>query len=98
MIKPRTCPFCGAEMLFHHSRVHHTLWSQNDYVGIYARDEQWKCPNCFYVARFGFPITKEEYLRQWHEWGSQYDVEAKQMDKQKLMKRLRQLGYLDVAE
>jgi len=94
-MKELKCPFCGTKMKPHHALVSHALWDTDNYVGIYARDEVWKCTSCYYVAMFGVPITKEEYERTVKLWGRPTNTRYL-MDKEKMKKRLTALGYLDV--
>ena len=95
----KLCPFCLAnnvksEMVLHHTAIFHTYWDTSRSVGIYSRDESWKCLNCEYVAKFGHPITKREYDETFKRWGSH--IEIYHYDTETIKKRLQALGYLDV--
>jgi len=83
-------------MVHHHSAIFHTYWNKDRSVGIYSRDESWKCLRCQYVARFGYPITKQQYLETQEAWGGH--IEPYRHSHAKIKERLEQLGYLDVTK
>ena len=92
------CPFCKTEMMFHHSMVSHSLYDKKEGIGIYARDESFKCPRCYFFCTFGVPISKETYEKYLKAHGGQFEYsKPEKLDWNKDMKkRLVALGYLDV--
>ena len=99
----KLCLMCFAngektEMLFHHSFVHHVIYDRLSGIGIYARDEVWKCPKCFWVTAFGVPITRSQYRDyiQTHGGLFEFNKPVPPGERGALRKRLVALGYMDV--
>lgn len=97
---PKNCPFCGTELELRRRTIQKSQPSDNptpDDPTIYARDELYKCPNCYYVATFGIPISKEEYEKTKEAWGG-HRIEDywlnERGDDTKVQERLEALGYL----
>lgn len=64
---------------------------------IYARDELYKCPECYFVATFGVPLSPEEYREQLREWNG-HRIEDYWLNEQgndeAILERLQDLGYV----
>lgn len=64
---------------------------------IYARDELYKCPECYFTATFGVPLSPEEYGEQLRAWNG-HRIEDywlnEQGGDQAVLERLRALGYI----
>ena len=91
----RNCPFCGTELMLKRRSIHDSSPAAG--IHYYARDEIWKCPNCFYCATFGVPLSKEDYLATLKEWkGHRIEDYAIAMakDDEDAKRRLRLLGYI----
>lgn len=93
------CPFCKAQgvesvMQFHHAYLVKATLDPRRTVGIYERDECWKCPRCRFVPKFGFPLTKRQYEETKEAWGGTVNWVSE--DKDIIRRRFEELGYLDV--
>lgn len=95
----KLCPFCGTELVLKRRSVHRSQPGPPGAAGLpslYARDELWKCPKCYFVAAFGIPLTPEEYERQLQEWGGERieDYYLAKSGEERLLQRLKELGYI----
>jgi len=87
-------------MLFKRRSIHASQPTDTPRPGLptqYAVDELYKCPNCYFVATFGVPISPEEYARLHEEWNGHriedYAILEKG-DEEIVRERLRALGYI----
>lgn len=64
---------------------------------IFARDEMYKCPECFFVATFGVPLSEKEYRQILETWNG-HRIEDYYLNEQgqdeEVLERLRALGYV----
>ena len=93
------CPFCNHELQFRMSKLQGGGMGQSP-VGSPIHDDQlWKCPNCFYAARFGIPMTKEEAINELKVRKGIYLcvplLRKDETTRQDIRKRLKALGYID---
>ena len=86
----KICPFCNTQMKFRHSVIAQGPLSDTIIM---------KCPRCYYLASFGIPLSKEEFMLEKKErdgnWVSPY-FKYGIIDPEHLIgEQLRNLGYIE---
>lgn len=93
------CRHCGETMRFRNSTIQGGGFGRT-LPGSPVRDDQtWKCPNCFSLAFFGIPITKqvakEELKLRKGRVLFMPSVRGDEATRRDIRERLKSLGYID---
>lgn len=96
-----TCPFCQTKMERRMTAVNAMQLPHAEGEGydiFYALDIRYKCPKCFHLAWFGYPINEEEYHKlrdkNWHGIRIQEHSYKTEEERNLVLERLRGLGYI----